>query len=92
MVEAMVADTGTGIPKEHVDRIFDPFFTTKKVGEGTGLGLSVSYAIVEKCGGRIRFETKTAKESPGDTGTTFYVSLPAADAAVAKVTERRVAN
>jgi two-component system NtrC family sensor kinase len=92
MVEAMVADTGTGIPKEYVDRIFDPFFTTKKVGEGTGLGLSVSYAIVEKCGGRIRFETKTAKETPGDTGTTFFVSLPLADATVAAVTGRRAAN
>ncbi len=90
MVEAVVADTGTGIPKEYVDRIFDPFFTTKKVGEGTGLGLSVSYAIVEKAGGRIRFETRTAKEAPGASGTTFFVSLPPAPqpAAAAEGVER----
>lgn len=75
VVEAIVADTGTGIPKEYVDRIFDPFFTTKKVGEGTGLGLFVSYAIAEKCGGRIRFETRTAGEAPDASGTTFIVSL-----------------
>ena len=74
-MEAIVADTGTGIPKEYVDRIFDPFFTTKKVGEGTGLGLFVSYAIVEKCGGHIRFETRTAQEAPAASGTTFFVSL-----------------
>jgi two-component system, NtrC family, sensor kinase len=92
MVEGVVADTGTGIPKEYVDRIFDPFFTTKKVGEGTGLGLSVSYAIVEKIGGRIRFETKTAKEAPGDSGTTFFVSLPPATSSVAAVGGQRAAN
>lgn len=75
VMEAIIADTGTGIPKEYVDRIFDPFFTTKKVGEGTGLGLFVSYAIVEKYGGHIRFETRTDSEAHNASGTTFVVSL-----------------
>jgi two-component system, NtrC family, sensor kinase len=75
MVEAIFADSGTGIPKEVADRIFDPFFTTKKVGEGTGLGLSVSYAIVNKYGGNLRFETRLPETGGGNQGTTFFVSL-----------------
>jgi len=91
-VEAMVADTGTGISKEYVERIFDPFFTTKQQGEGTGLGLSVSHAIVEKYGGAIRFETRSAKDAGGGpTGTTFYVTLPAEQPGVGAETPR-VAN
>jgi two-component system, NtrC family, sensor kinase len=75
LVEAIFADTGTGIPKEIADRIFDPFFTTKKVGEGTGLGLSVSYAIVNKYGGNLRFETRLSEAGGANQGTTFFVSL-----------------
>ena len=65
-----VRDTGVGIPPEDVHKIFDPFYTTKKDGEGTGLGLSVSYSIIEKHGGRIEVQSK-----PGE-GTTFSIFLP----------------
>jgi two-component system NtrC family sensor kinase len=69
-VDIAISDTGSGIPPENLDRIFDPFFTTKGVGHGTGLGLSVSYGIVQNHGGDI-----TASSTPGK-GTTFTVSLP----------------
>ena len=75
-VEITISDTGVGIKPEHRQRIFDPLFTTKKVGEGTGLGLTVSYAIVKKYGGNLTFETKLSEESP-DHGTTFVITLPA---------------
>jgi two-component system, NtrC family, sensor kinase len=65
-----VRDTGQGIAAEHLPHIFDPFFTTKEVGQGTGLGLSVSYGIIKKHGGRI-----TVESSPGK-GSTFTVTLP----------------
>lgn len=65
-----VEDTGSGIEPEHLARIFDPFFTTKPTGEGTGLGLSVSYGIVKKHGGEISVESQ-----PGQ-GATFTVTLP----------------
>jgi two-component system NtrC family sensor kinase len=93
MVEIIFADTGTGIPKKYADRIFVPFFTTKKVGEGTGLGLAVSYAIVNKYGGTIRYESRAAEDNPeGPTGTTFFVDLPPEHAASPVKEERRAAN
>jgi len=69
-VDIAIADTGKGIPKETVEKIFDPFFTTKKVGEGTGLGLTISYSIIEKLGGRIHVESEEGR------GTTFHITLP----------------
>jgi signal transduction histidine kinase len=70
-----VEDTGEGIPAEVRPRIFEPFFTTKKAGEGTGLGLAVSYGIVKMHHGDIRVETNT-DASAGPTGTKFTVLLP----------------
>ncbi|HVK93805.1 MAG TPA: response regulator [Noviherbaspirillum sp.] len=67
-----IADTGCGIPPEHMARIFEPFFTTKPIGKGTGLGLSLSYGIVVQHGGRIDVESK-----PGE-GTSFKIWLPCA--------------
>ena len=63
-------DTGIGIEEEIKSKIFDPFFTTKEVGQGTGLGLAVTYALVQKMGGTIAVDS----EVPG--GTTFTVQIP----------------
>src|SRR6185295_11270698 len=69
-----ITDTGPGIPPGVIGRVFDPFFTTKPVGEGTGLGLSVSYEIITKHAGEIR------AESPAGGGAVFTIRLPVARA------------
>ena len=69
-VDIIVADTGCGIPKDHLTKIFDPFFTTKPEGKGTGLGLSICHGIVDKLGGRISVSSEVGK------GATFVVTLP----------------
>jgi signal transduction histidine kinase len=74
-VRIRIEDSGSGIPTEARDRIFEPFFTTKAPGEGTGLGLTVSYGIVNEHGGRIEVE------SVEGLGSTFTVCLPAAPGA-----------
>ncbi|MFW5906179.1 MAG: ATP-binding protein, partial [Desulfobia sp.] len=65
-----ISDSGEGIDKNDLPRIFDPFFTTKEVGEGTGLGLSVSYSLVEQMGGRIFVNSDKGQ------GTIFHIELP----------------
>jgi signal transduction histidine kinase len=81
-----VNDDGPGVPEEVQPRIFDPFFTTKEVGKGTGLGLTVAYAIIQEHGGRI-----SVKSAPG-AGASFFVTLPVSDGplkpAIAKEPER----
>jgi signal transduction histidine kinase len=75
-----VSDTGKGIPEENLKKIFDPFFTTKSVGQGTGLGLSVSYEIVKKHGGEIKVYSKL------NEGTRFVVMIPCVPADQLKAT------
>ena len=76
-VHVHIADTGSGIPERIKPQIFDPFFTTKKVGEGTGLGLSLCYGIVKKYGGKISFTSSSAEDYPNrPSGTTFVFSMP----------------
>jgi two-component system NtrC family sensor kinase len=71
-----VNDDGPGVPEDVQPRIFDPFFTTKEVGKGTGLGLTVAYAIIQEHGGRI-----TVKSEP-ETGASFFIALPVGDAPI----------
>jgi signal transduction histidine kinase/CheY-like chemotaxis protein len=71
-----INDDGPGIPDDVQAKIFDPFFTTKEVGKGTGLGLTVAYAIVNEHGGRIRLESRSA------AGASFFVELPVTGARI----------
>jgi two-component system, NtrC family, sensor kinase len=70
IVRVIFSDDGCGIPAEHIEKIFDPFFSTKPAREGTGLGLSVSYGIVQDHNGRIEVESDIGK------GSAFTVELP----------------
>ena len=65
-----ISDTGSGIAKENLSKIFNPFFTTKEIGTGTGLGMSISYNIIEEHNGTIAVKSKIGK------GTTFIITLP----------------
>ncbi len=69
-VTITVSDNGNGIPQKIVDKIFQPFFTTKPTGQGTGLGLSLSYDIIKAHGGEIKVESKE------EEGTGFIIQLP----------------
>ncbi|MEU8613353.1 PAS domain S-box protein [Actinoplanes sp. NPDC048791] len=76
-VRMRVSDTGTGMPKDVVDKAFDPFFTTKPSGQGTGLGLATVYGIITQAGGTVQIYSETG------LGTTITVLMPVTDAAVA---------
>jgi two-component system NtrC family sensor kinase len=69
-VEISIADTGCGIPAEDLDKLFDPFFTKKDMSQATGLGLSVSFGIIQRHGGTIRVQSEVGK------GTRFFIWLP----------------
>ncbi len=69
-IEVRVKDNGNGIPQKALDKIFQPFFTTKPAGQGTGLGLSMSYDIIKSHGGELKVETKEGE------GTEFWIVIP----------------
>jgi len=69
-VSIIVKDNGGGIPPAILDKIFQPFYTTKPTGQGTGLGLSLSYDIVKAHGGNLKVETKEGE------GAAFFIELP----------------
>jgi len=69
-IEIVVSDNGNGIPQKVLDKIFQPFFTTKPTGQGTGLGLSLSYDIIKAHGGELKVETREGE------GTEFIIQLP----------------
>jgi signal transduction histidine kinase len=65
-----ISDSGAGIPRDHLHKIYDPFFTTKEVGKGTGLGLTISYAIIKDHNGSVKMDSRPNK------GTTFTITFP----------------
>ncbi|MBS0316674.1 MAG: GHKL domain-containing protein, partial [Proteobacteria bacterium] len=71
-LQVSVRDNGTGIDAEHLNRVFEPFFTTRTVGQGLGLGLSVSYAVIQRHGGTLR----VASEPGAWTEFSFDLGLP----------------
>jgi two-component system NtrC family sensor kinase len=72
-IEIEISDTGCGIPEEHLSKLFDPFFSTKSIGEGTGLGLSVSLGIVQRHNGTIEVKSKAGE------GSVFIIRFPIGD-------------
>ncbi len=77
-IEIRVSDNGNGIPQNIIDKIFQPFFTTKPTGQGTGLGLSLSYDIIKAHGGEISVGSGGKVESKEGEGSTFIIQLPVA--------------
>jgi signal transduction histidine kinase len=69
-VRVEIQDNGVGIPKDVLPKIFDPFFTTKPIGQGTGMGLSISYKIIQAHGGKLLVDTEL------EVGTVFTILLP----------------
>jgi signal transduction histidine kinase len=84
-----IRDSGHGIPEKHLAKIFEPFFTTKPVGQGTGLGLSVSYGIIHEHGGTIDVESPVHDPQQGTLpGTLFRVRLPASGSGNLQIADR----
>ncbi len=85
-VVVRIKDNGVGIPEDVVNRIWEPFFTTKPVGVGTGLGMSITYSIIEKHHGQIELESEVGK------GTEFIITLPRVGSNVAKEVEKETSS
>ena len=70
LVKIAISDNGSGIPEDIREKIFEPFFTTKDVGQGTGLGMSISYDLIKEHQGQIKIDSEAGQ------GTTFTIELP----------------